>query len=41
MAIPQKKYDAGYPEMQAGFMWGIGDIYMASYGHERSAPGAI
>ena len=28
----QKKYDAGYPEMQPGFLWWIGDIYAASYG---------
>src|SRR6516165_9593191 len=31
----QKKYDAGYPEMQPGFLWWIGDIYAASYGPER------
>ena len=31
----QKKYDAGYPEMQPGFLWWIGDIYAASYGPNR------
>jgi hypothetical protein len=31
----QKKYDAGYPEMQPGFLWWIGDIYAASYGPMR------
>src|SRR6516164_9379326 len=31
----QKKYDAGYPEMQPGFLWRIGDIYAASYGPKR------
>jgi predicted amidohydrolase YtcJ len=31
----QKNYDAGYPEMQAGFLWWIGDIYAASYGPKR------
>jgi predicted amidohydrolase YtcJ len=35
MAAMQKKYDAGYPEMQPGFLWGIGDIYAASHGPER------
>jgi predicted amidohydrolase YtcJ len=34
MADLQKKYDAGYPEMQPGFLWWIGDIYAASYGTE-------
>lgn len=28
----ERKYDAGYPEMQAEFLWWIGDIYAASYG---------
>jgi predicted amidohydrolase YtcJ len=36
MASLQKKYDAGYPEMQPGFLWWIGDIYAASYGPSRS-----
>jgi predicted amidohydrolase YtcJ len=35
MATLQKKYDAGYPEMQPGFLWWIGDIYAASYGPKR------
>jgi len=35
MAGLQKKYDAGYPEMQPGFLWWIGDIYAASYGPKR------
>ncbi len=36
MANLQRKYDAGYPEMQPGFLWWIGDIYAASYGPKRS-----
>jgi predicted amidohydrolase YtcJ len=32
IAMLQKKYDAGYPESQAEFLWWIGDIYAASYG---------
>jgi predicted amidohydrolase YtcJ len=35
MAALQKKYDAGYPEMQPEFLWWIGDIYAASYGAAR------
>jgi len=35
MANLQRKYDAGYPEMQPGFLWWIGDIYAASYGRSR------
>ena len=35
MAYLQKKYDAGYPELQAEFLWWIGDIYASSYGPER------
>ncbi len=35
MADLQKKYDSGYPEMQPGFLWWIGDIYAASYGPKR------
>jgi len=35
MATLQKKYDAGYPEMQPEFMWWIGDIYASSYGPKR------
>jgi predicted amidohydrolase YtcJ len=36
MASLQSKYDAGYPEMQPGFLWWIGDIYAASYGTETT-----
>jgi predicted amidohydrolase YtcJ len=36
MASLQKNYDAGYPEMQPGFLWWIGDIYAASYGTETT-----
>lgn len=35
MAMLQKNYDSGYPEMQPGFLWWIGDIYAASYGPRR------
>ena len=35
MANLQKKYDSGYPEMQPGFLWWIGDIYAAGYGPKR------
>jgi predicted amidohydrolase YtcJ len=35
MASLQKKFDAGYPEMQPEFLWWIGDIYAASYGLKR------
>jgi hypothetical protein len=35
MALLQSKYDAGYPEMQAEFLWWIGDIYAPNYGPER------
>ncbi|HEV2399502.1 MAG TPA: amidohydrolase family protein [Candidatus Sulfotelmatobacter sp.] len=33
----QKKYDAGYPEMQAEFLWWIGDNYAGNYGPKRNA----
>ncbi len=36
----QRKYDAGYPELQAEFLWWIGDIYAASYGSEGRSPAA-
>lgn len=36
MAELQKRYDAGYPEAQAGFMWWIGDTYSGNYGPQRS-----
>jgi predicted amidohydrolase YtcJ len=32
----QKKYDAGYPEMQAEFLWWIGDNYAGNYGPKRN-----
>jgi len=35
MASLQKNYDAGYPEMQPGFLWWIGDIYAGNYGLKR------
>lgn len=35
MALLQKNYDAGYPEMQPEFLWWIGDIYASSYGPLR------
>jgi predicted amidohydrolase YtcJ len=35
MANLQKKYDAGYPEMQPEFLWWIGDIYAGNYGPNR------
>jgi predicted amidohydrolase YtcJ len=36
MASLQKKYDAGYPEAQAPFMWWIGDTYAGNFGPQRS-----
>ena len=36
MAMLQKKYDAGYPELQPTFMWWIGDTYSGNYGPARS-----
>jgi len=36
MAALQAKYDAGYPEAQAPFLWWIGDTYAGNYGPERS-----
>jgi predicted amidohydrolase YtcJ len=38
MKTLQTKYDAGYPEMQPGFLWWIGDIYAASYGTVETNP---
>lgn len=35
MSQLQKTYDAGYPEMQAEFLWWIGDIYAGNYGPKR------
>lgn len=35
MAEIQKKYDAGYPEMQPEFLWWTGDTYADNYGTIR------
>ncbi|MEE9230089.1 MAG: amidohydrolase [Acidobacteriota bacterium] len=32
----QATYDAGYPEVQAPFMWWIGDTYAGNFGPDRS-----
>ena len=32
----QKKYDAGYPEAQASFLWWIGDNYAGNLGPDRA-----
>jgi hypothetical protein len=37
MAGMQKKFDAGYPETQAPFMWWIGDTYAGTFGPQRDA----
>jgi predicted amidohydrolase YtcJ len=37
MAALQSMYDAGYPEMQAEFLWWIGTIYAENYGPARDA----
>jgi predicted amidohydrolase YtcJ len=36
MAQLEARYDAAYPEIQAPFMWWIGDTYAANFGPERS-----
>jgi predicted amidohydrolase YtcJ len=36
MAAMQKQFDAGYPEVQPGFTWWIGDTYAGNYGPARS-----
>ncbi|MEP6883946.1 MAG: amidohydrolase [Gammaproteobacteria bacterium] len=36
MAALQKRYDAAYPEVQAPFIWWIGDTYAGNFGPERS-----
>ncbi len=36
MAELERKYDAGYPEAQAPFMWWIGDTYAGNFGPQRS-----
>jgi len=33
----EKRYDAGYPELSAPFMWWIGDTYAGTFGPERAA----
>ena len=35
MVEMQRKYDAGIPELQAPFMWDIGDTYAGNFGPER------
>ena len=35
MVEMQRKYDAGIPELQAPFMWDIGDTYAGNFGLER------
>jgi predicted amidohydrolase YtcJ len=36
MAMLEKNYDAGYPELQAPFLWWIGDNYAGNYGVQRA-----
>jgi predicted amidohydrolase YtcJ len=36
MAALEKRYDAGYPEAQAPFMWWIGDNYAGNFGPQRA-----
>jgi predicted amidohydrolase YtcJ len=36
MAALQRRYDAGYPEMQPPFMWWIGDNYAGNLGPDRA-----
>ncbi len=36
MATLQKNFDSGYPELQAPFLWWIGDNYAGNYGVARS-----
>ncbi len=36
MARLEKEYDAGYPELQAPFMWWIGDNYAGNLGPQRA-----
>jgi predicted amidohydrolase YtcJ len=36
MAELQRQYDAAIPELQAPFMWDIGDTYAGNFGPERS-----
>ena len=37
MAALQKKFDAGYPETQAPFLWWIGDTYAGTFGAQRDS----
>jgi predicted amidohydrolase YtcJ len=37
IAALERKYDAGYPELSAPFLWWLGDVYAGNYGPERSA----
>jgi len=37
MAELERRYDAAYPEVQAPFMWWIGDNYAGNFGPERAA----
>lgn len=37
MASLQKQYDSGYPEVEPGFTWWIGDTYAGNFGPQRSA----
>jgi predicted amidohydrolase YtcJ len=36
MAALEKTYDAGYPEVEPGFTWWIGDTYAGNFGPRRS-----
>jgi predicted amidohydrolase YtcJ len=36
MAELQRRYDAGYPEASAPFMWWIGDTYAGNFGRDRA-----
>jgi predicted amidohydrolase YtcJ len=36
IAEMQQRFDAGYPEPQATFMWWIGDTYAGNFGPERA-----
>jgi predicted amidohydrolase YtcJ len=36
MKTLEQRYDAAYPEIQAPFLWWIGDTYAGNYGPERS-----
>ena len=35
MARLEREYDAGYPELQAPFLWWIGDTYAGTFGEKR------